>query len=121
MTGLNKGKLIVVHNKKQLMDGIYRSLPKDMRAERPEEVETNILVGWEELLISGKPGFFFGDGRARYRRHCVVKIIDLANMAEIHQTTFYGSEPYARRKRGSSYGSWPTDEVENYIRNLPKK
>ena len=118
------GKIIVVGDKDDTIDGFFWSLPAELRAKTPDEVGTVIskppcvkgLVGRYTNEVTGG-----NDGNA-YRWHCSLTIIDYRSGVTVGEKEFDGSDPPGKAQHGDQYGDKPrTGDIVTWITSLPRK
>jgi hypothetical protein len=120
-----KGKIIPVNKTENKIDDIYYSLPEGLRATKPEDVGTIVWLDWGEDKVGHYcseyiPGCFSSDDPAIVNT-CDVTIIDKSIPAIVVERNFRGSDPPQKTKGGGASGSMPTEEIVDYLQNLPKK
>lgn len=112
-----KGKVILVNKEEKKIDHTYCELPEELRATRPEEVETIVWLEWGKDKVGR-----YTDGSTAYVNTCKVTIIDRSIPAIVAVTNLRGSMPPNMTTRGGGAGgSMPTEEVIAYLQNLPRK
>lgn len=100
-------------------------LPPERRAAHAGEVDTFIVLTWDESRVGsyGPPGARTGaNAPGAFRRHCDVQVIDVNRRLMSGSHRIEGEAPPARTSGpGSRRGPWPTDAVYEYLRNLPMR
>jgi hypothetical protein len=113
-----KGKIIIIDNQKNKIDHIYYDLPENLRATKPENVGTIVLLEWGEDKI----GFYASPRSEAIVITCQVTVIDKSIPAIVSKVNFEGPPPPAILKSGeSATGAMPTQEIVNYLQGLPRK
>lgn len=122
-----KGKIITVNTSKNTLDDpVYFKLPKDLRAAKPEEVETIVWLE-RDRLQTGSYGVL-----PAFTQVCQVTIIDKSQQVILARKLIEGSEPpsevevesYEASKLPSEYkrtGSLPVKEVVDFLIKLPRR
>jgi hypothetical protein len=112
--GYVKGKVIPVDLKNNKIDWFYY----DLRANQPEEVGTVVWLEWGEKKV----GQYGASGGGAFVRTCNVTIIDHAQRLIVGRHYAEGGPPPTTSRRGASqYGSYPTENIVNYLRGLPRR
>lgn len=95
---------------------INSKLPENVIAKNKNELKTIIDVKQQK-----KPSGRYTDGSQGYSYIFVISVIDVAQQAIISTKEIRGSEPPStkRGRGGEAYGSYPSEEVTNFIKNLP--
>jgi hypothetical protein len=112
------GKMVLVDQASKEVDWTLFDLPDDLRATKPEEVVTVVLLNWRK----GKVGDYEGGGAA-YQQNVTVTVIDLATKTVLCYNEIYGGPPPQNIDSRSSEGtgSKPTKELVEYLKGLPRK
>src|SRR5262245_1828947 len=112
------GKVIPVDMKgSKSIDWIYFDMPNDLRAKKPDEVGTVAQLSWSEDKIDE-----YTDGAGAYVHVCKVDVIDLGKKSVVVSQTFRGGEPPMEKSHsGSAYGSKPTQDIVNWLKNMPRR
>src|SRR5262245_29904433 len=111
-----KPGMITIDWKNRKVDYIYFDLPRELRAETPDDVETVAWLEWGEVREDEYEG---GGWAIRYI--CTVTVFDLATKKAIAQQKCKGGEPphYTTTPAGSNdYGSKPTAEIVSFLRSV---
>lgn len=112
-----KGKLVVVNKTEMKVDDPYFDLPEDVKAVKPEEVSTIVLLDYDKS-VAGR----YTDGAAGYRYTAKVTVIDKTSGTIVGRTSFKGGEPPSTKKgSGDEYGPKPSNEIKNYLLSLPRR
>jgi hypothetical protein len=114
--GTSKGKMITVKLQGPEIDWLYYDLPKSIRANSPEEVQTVVLLDWKEQVI----GQYEGGGNA-IQYACGVTVYDKDTKTPIAYRDFTGGPPpqTTSTSNGSNdYGSKPTAEIASFLQGL---
>jgi hypothetical protein len=99
---------------------IQQQLPKDVRADNPDEVGTVLLLDWERRK-TGTYGTAKITGYA-YRVHCQLFLIDATHKTLLAKRTFDGDPPPGAVPSGEDgYGGFPTQSILAYLRTLPQE
>src|SRR4051812_1701631 len=110
------GKVLPVNFTDRKPDHLYFDLPADLRASRPEEVGTVVL------LIRGKTqvATYQGGGGA-FQQFCEVTLVDHRTRAVLHKQIFQGGPPPQSISSRSSTGtgSSPDPSVVDFLTRLP--
>lgn len=95
---------------------INNKFPENVIAKNKSELKTIIEVKQQK-----KPTGRYTDGSQGYSYIFVISVMDVAQQAIISTKEIQGSEPPStkRGRGGAAYGSYPSDEVVTYIKNLP--
>lgn len=95
---------------------INNKFPENVIAKNKNELKTIIEVKQQK-----KPSGRYTDGSQGYSYIFVISVIDVAQQAIISTKEIRGSEPPStkRGRGGEAYGSYPSEEVTNFIKNLP--
>ena len=108
------GKVVVINKEDNNFDDLYFSLPGELKAENPEEVDTIIWTSCK----SSQTGTYT-DGSKAYRIVCRLTIIDKKDSSILHQKEFYGNAPaYMKTTGGSRSGDRPDTEMKSYLETL---
>src|SRR5262249_27247897 len=75
ITGKVKGKMVVVNVNERKIDDLYFALPDHLRASKPEEVATVVLLTWGKIRISGN-GPISSFTSVEYQMICQVRVFD---------------------------------------------
>lgn len=123
ITGRIKGKMVVVNSSERNIDGLYFDLPDDLRATKPEEVATVVLLIWGKIKISGegRMSSLFSD---EYQQICLVKVFDWESKSEIATRTIFGGFPSSnlQSKEASVTGPKPNAaEILTFLTGLPRE
>jgi hypothetical protein len=111
-----KGKMVVVDVKEKKIDDVHFSLPGDLRASKPEEVGTVVLLTWEKRKTS------FSDTNFDPGRYLIVgqvSVFDWERKSEIASCTFFGDPP--SRVSGPGTGPKPDAQVLKFLTGLPRE
>ena len=116
--GPSKGKMIVIDRKAQAVDDLFFELPDALRAGKPEEVGTVVLIDWSKEKIDQ-----YKNGAPAYQHSAKVTVIDHAARAVIGSSDFKGDEPPMEIDSNASEGngSKPTKEIIHYLTTLPRQ
>lgn len=108
------GKVITIDKVGNKADHLYFSLPEEIRANNPDEVETIVWLECTERVAGT-----YSSGTKGYRTICDVTIIDKASATIVGRETFYGeAPPQVKSGFGDWHGGRPTGEIVDYIENL---
>jgi hypothetical protein len=116
VTGKVKGKIVVVNVNEREIDDLYFALPDDLRASKPEEVATVVLVTWEERSTEW-PLSRYGD---RFIMIGHVKVFDWKRKSEIASSTILGDVPDRGRWKPRT-GPKPEAQVLTFLTGLPRE
>lgn len=114
-----KSKIIVFINDpdKSLnwVSELNNKFPENVIAKNKNELKTIIEVKQQK-----KPVARYTDGSQGYMYIFIISVIDVAQQAVIFTKEIRGGEPPStkRGRGGTEYGSYPSDEVVNYVKNL---
>ena len=114
------GKMIVVDTAKKDVDwDVFFSLPDDRRASRPQEVGTIVWTNWDKVLDQQ---YEYEGHVPAYRQTCHVTVIDRKSRTILLEQQFVGSDPPQSISTSASegVGSRPTQQVQDYLKGLPK-
>jgi hypothetical protein len=114
-----KGKVIPVEFKDGAkdIDWIYWDMPKDLRADNPDEVGTVVWLEWSDKQVGE-----YTDNSKALVWLCKVSVIDLGAKTLVGQRDFQGSDPpQSDSGSGDVHGSKPTKEIVDYLKNLPRQ
>jgi hypothetical protein len=113
--GLAKAKMITVDvEARSEVDWMYFDLPSEMRAGKPENVETVALLAWGRSYVAP----YEGGGNA-YRHTCDVYVVDRETKKLVAYQTFTGGEPPSQTSTPSGsddYGSKPTQQIVDFLK-----
>ena len=113
-----KGKVIVLDRVKGDVDwDVFFDLPADLRAGKPEEVGTVVVIDWSKEKIDE-----YKNGAPAYMQAGKVTVIDHARRAVVASSEFKGAEPPMEIDEHASEGNGPkpTKEIVAYLEGLPK-
>ena len=110
------GKAIVVNSSSEEVDNLYFHLPGRIRASKPDEVGTVILVH----CSTENTGEYEGGGAAS-RKNCDIEIFDKATRVIIGSESFSGATPSSIVAPAGSGNSAerPTEDMVKYLAGLP--
>jgi hypothetical protein len=112
-----KGKMITVDINSKAIDHLYFDLPEELRASKPEEVATVVLLSWGK----NKVGTYDG-GSGAYQQTCQVKVVDKATNTEIASNFFLGDEPPQQKmSNASGTGAKPSKALLYFLKTLPRQ
>jgi hypothetical protein len=123
ITGKVKGKMVVVNVTERRIDDLHFALSDDLRASRPEEVTTVVLVTWGKVKISGD-GPISSISSVEYQQTCQVKVFDWESKSAIASHTFFGGFPQGslRSMEESVTGPKPDDrQMLTFLAGLPRQ
>jgi hypothetical protein len=113
--GVAKPKMITVNAQgKGEVEWMYFDLPADMRAGKPENVETVVLLDWGRSHVAPYEG-----GGAAYRHTCDVYVVDKESKKLRAFQTFTGGEPPSQTSTpagSDDYGSKPTQQIVDFLK-----
>jgi hypothetical protein len=105
-----RGGFLPINLDREVVDELYLSLPPEMRAARPEEVNT---VAW--VSRGRRPVGMARRGEPAYQKTCQVTVIDYPSGLLLAETEFLGARPMGNE----SYGVAPSDQnVVAYLYTL---
>ena len=116
--GPAKGKMIVLDRKTGDVDwDVFFALPDGLRADRPEDVGTVVLIDWSKEQIDQ-----YKNGAPAYRQSAKATVIDHARRAVIGTTQVQGTEPPIEIDSNASEGngSKPSKEIVEYLKSLTR-
>ncbi len=114
--GKVKGRMITVDQDKREINYVYFDLPDELRAEKPEDVATVVLIRWSTEVV----GQYSGGGPAE-RQLANVTVVNLADKQVVAQQQFKGGDPPQSKKRSQSgMGSKPDTQVVDFLKALPR-
>jgi len=95
---------------------INNQFPENVIAKNKNELKTIVKVEQQKKAVRR-----YTDGSQGYKFIFVISVIDVAQEAIISTKEIWGSEPPStkRGRIGAAYGSYPSEEVINYVKNLP--
>lgn len=95
---------------------INNKFSENVIAKNKNELKTIVEVKQQKNVTAR-----YTDGSQGYTYIFVISVIDVAQEAIISTKEIRGSEPPStkRGRGGAVYGSYPSEEVSNYIKNLP--
>jgi hypothetical protein len=100
------GKVLPVNMGDRTPDHIYFDLPDDLRAAKPEEVGTVVLLSWGKIKV----GDYEGGGDANQQTKRVL----------VSQQFMGGPPPNTTSSSGGATGSSPAPQIVTYLRGLPR-
>jgi hypothetical protein len=112
------GKIIPVDMRdSKKIDWLYYDLPGELQPSTPEEVGTIVWLFWGEQQV-GK----YTTGGGAYVRTCRVTVIDRIKNVRVTEMTFQGGQPpQTIRGSGNGYGDYPTEQIVNWLKSLPRR
>ncbi len=124
-----RGRVVVIHvsnnkdgpgQREEVDDEVFPLLPADLRASRPEDVGTVVVLKWSADVFGVYPA---GDRTATALVHtCEARIIDLSLSAIVARQSFRGGDPPASIAGGrEAYGSKPTQQIADWLLSLPRE
>jgi hypothetical protein len=119
VTGKVKGKMVVVNVNERKFDDLHFALPDDLRASKPEDVATVVLLTWEKRPTSTEPSSL-PSYRGRYIMIGQVKVFDWERKSEIASRTFLGDVPDFSGKEPAT-GPKPEAQVLKFLTDLPRE
>jgi hypothetical protein len=114
--GTAKGKMITVKLQGPEIDWLYYDLPKSLRANSPEEVQTVVLLDWKENVVNQ----YEGGGNA-IQWICGVTVYDKDTKTPIAYGQYAGGDPPSTTSTSAGsndYGSKPTAEIVRFLQGL---
>jgi hypothetical protein len=103
-------------------DEVFPAIPRELRATRPADVGTVVVLRWSARPVGHYPG---ANGGATAMAHtCDVQVIDRSLSAIVTTQSFVGGEPPASVVSGrghSFYGTKPVQEIAKYLVGLPRE
>jgi hypothetical protein len=116
-TAYTKGKLAVMTHAPDsaglYFDSVYWSLPDDLRADLPEDVETVVRVRYTDVVHME-----YGNQGTVYRNKCVYDIVDLSKHAIIAKGEVLGPEPPVDDP--AQDGAKAYFEMQEFLEGLPR-
>jgi hypothetical protein len=109
-------RMITIDWKARKVDRIYFDLPKELRAETPDDVLTVVWLQWGEERVEEYEG-----GGWACRHLCTVTVFDKASKKVVAQESFIGGEPprMTNTPAGSNdYGDKPTDKIVFFLNGI---
>ncbi|PYS87766.1 MAG: hypothetical protein DMF64_22310 [Acidobacteria bacterium] len=116
-SGYIKGRTVFINKETKAAEYMTYDLPSELKAERPQDLGTIILLDWSSERV-GK----YDDGQPGYVYLCTVSVIDKSIPAVVGTKRFRGGDPPSYKKTyGPAYGTQPTYEILSYVKGLPRK
>jgi hypothetical protein len=116
ITGKVKGKMVVVNRNERRVDEVYFALPDDLRAAKPEEVATVVLLTWGKTKMSDDGPM--SHRPVEYQQFVQVKVFDWESKREIACGTVCGGFP----EHLSRTGPKPENaQVRKFLAGLPRE
>jgi hypothetical protein len=113
--GIARPKMITVNPQGSgEVDWLYFDLPADMRAGKPENVETVALLDWGRAYVAPYEG-----GGSAYRHTCDVYVFDRDNQKLVAFQSFQGGEPPSTTTTpagSDDYGPKPSKEIVEFLK-----
>ncbi len=119
-----RGKVVIVDIDKRNIDYlVHPKLPDSIRAQKPDEVETIVLVTWrkqkEGEYKEVETGSVTGDA---YRSMAHIRLIDWVSKEILVEKDFFGEDPVGGLTREGDFTSqWPMFKIVEYLESLPRK
>jgi len=117
--GYVRGKIVTVEIDSRRVDSLFLHLPEELRAVRPEEVETIVWLKWHQQEIAT-----YTDGSRAFKHICDVTVIDRSRGVIVAQKTIWGESPIVSKYSGGAqdfYGARPTQKILDYLIDLPRQ
>jgi hypothetical protein len=109
------GKVLPINLDGRKPDHLYFDMPEGMRAAKPEEVGTVVLLNWGKEQV----GTYTGGGAA-YQQTCQVTVVNHKTKKVIVSQMFLGGEPPQTTKSSTATGSSPGPDIVRFLGQLPK-
>jgi hypothetical protein len=114
--------MVVVNVDERRIDDLHFVLPDDLRASKPEEVATVVLLTWGKIQTSGD-GPISSISSVEFQMTYQVRVFDWASKSEIASHTFPGGFPKSnlRSVEESVTGPKPDDaQMLTFLTGLPR-
>jgi hypothetical protein len=118
-----KGKIVVVDVAAGKVDPLMAKIPSDLRAGSPEEAQTAVMIRWDRRLVGA---YTDGENRPSANKAWVfvggVEIVDLGRKVKVARREIEGGQPPRWSNRiFDEEGSWPDENVLEYLMSLPRR
>jgi hypothetical protein len=122
-SGKVKGKMVIVNVNEGKIDDLHFALPNDLRASKPGEVVTVVLLTWETSATSREPLSVYGPSLYANRSIVIgqVKVFDWAHKSEIASSTIIGDVPEFDPEGKPATGPKPEAQVLAFLTGLPRE
>lgn len=120
-----RGKILIVDNTNNIVPKAQSDLPDDLRALRPEEVTTVVLLNRDDTKIGNYVDQSSRAVYSAYKREVTISVVDSQTIAghrrnvAVGGTILYGSDP-PPQAGADAWGSDPIGEVVPYLESLPR-
>jgi hypothetical protein len=116
--GKVRGQMITVDVKAKGIDYFYFDLPDELRAPKPEDARTVVLLTWDKVEV----GSYGAGGPKAYVQTCSVKVVDKETKSVIATGYVPGADPpHSKKSSESGTGPKPIKELVSNLKNLPRQ
>lgn len=117
-------KVVIVNTEQRNVDYLaYSKLPDSIRAQKPNEAGTIVLVTWSKQKVGRYEDVETGkDTGGAYRSIAHIRLIDWVSKEILAERDFFGEDPAGGLSREGDFTSqWPVFEIIKYLESLPQK
>ena len=111
------GKMVIVNLNDNSIDPVFSSLPKELKPENPQQVETVLWVKCEPQPSS----LTYADGTKGIGAQCELTFIDFLNKKFLWRDTVTVNPPDTKKRGAEPPKPDPSDAILRYLEQIPLK